>query len=349
MLTLSDHMMDDGSDFLLPIPIFIPQLRSPSDNQTEFQQQNQFSPNRNEDSNRNRLATSEFYLQLTFNGSREVNRPSSIQLSSQSMEEEAMRCQQQLVASQQTLAKLEAEVVQLERTNEGLRSESEVRELMALEQVIKCLEEELIQCRASSVKSNEDLVSKTAIAKTTRTKRFETECALRELQLSICRRKLEYATAKALDDEDDGSSSDEDASATVSNLPEEEERISSLQKELEELSQLNNRALIEAQEAERLNANRQSELARTQLDLEQRISMGRSECEARRQNLSEKRQQLDRNLSYLVQLGQDITQEKLAEIGLLQQIALIEAAQKIENLERSARCLLAGNSSPYNG
>ena len=293
-------MMDDGTDFLMPIPIFIPQLRSPSDNQTEFHQRNQFSPNRNEDNNRNHLAASDFYLQLTFNGSRGANRPSSIQLCSQSIEEEARRCQQELDVSQQTLSKLEAEVVQLERTNEGLRSESEVRELMALEQVIKCLEEELVQCRTSAVKSTEELVQKTAAAKAARTKRFETECALRELQLSICRRKLEYATAKALDDEDDGSASDEDASATVSNLPEEEERITTLQKELEELSQLNNRALVEAQETERLNATRQSEFARTQLDVEQRISMGRSECEARRQNLSEKRQQLDRNLSYLV-------------------------------------------------
>lgn len=337
-------MMDDGSDYMMPIPIFIPQLRSPSNNQTDFQQ-HQLSPNTNEDANRNHLGASGFYLQLAFNGNRGANRPNTLQVASQSMEEEARRCQEQLDASRQTLSRLESEVAQLERANEALRSDSEVRELMALEQAIKRLEEELTECRNLAIQSTEDLALKTALASATRTKRFETEGALRELQLSICRRKLEYATARALDDDE---SEDEDQ-ASVMNLPEEEERITTLQNELEELSQSNNRAMAEVQEAERLNATRQNDLVRTQLDVEHRIAMGGSECEARRQNLTEKRQLLERNLSYLVTLGQEIAREKLAEIELLQLSALIEAARKVEQLERTAQGLMAANNSHYNG
>ncbi|KAI9558584.1 hypothetical protein GHT06_015372 [Daphnia sinensis] len=343
-------MMDDVSDYMTPIPIFLPELLNPSDNQTEFQSQHEFSPDGNENTNRHHLGTSSFSLQLTFNGIRGVNWPSSIQLSSQSLEDEARQSEEQLAASRQTLSRLEDEVLQLERANKGLSSESEVADLLVLEQYINRLEEELAQCRTSAINSSEELVLKTAAAKATRTKRFETECALRELQLSICRRKLEYATAKALNEEDDGScSSDEDSSISVSNLPEEEERINILQNELEELNQLNNRALSEAKEAELLNANRQSELARAQLEVEQKISMGRSECEARRQNLDEKRRQLEMNHSYLVTLRQKTTHAKLEEIALLQQTALIDAARKVENLERAAQNLIGANSSPFNG
>ncbi|KAK4009868.1 hypothetical protein OUZ56_019012 [Daphnia magna] len=343
-------MMDDVSDYMTPIPIFLPELQNPSDNQTEFQSQHEFSPDRNENTNRNHLATSSFCLQLTFNGIRGADRPSSIQLSSQSLEDEARQSEEQLAASRQTLSILEDEVLKLERANKELCSESEIKELLVLEQAINRLEEELAQCRTSAINSSEELVLKTAAAKATRTKRFETECALRELQLSICRRKLEYATAKALNEEDEGScSSDEDSSISVSNLPEEEERINILQNELEELNQLNNRALSEAKEAELLNANRQSELARAQLDVEQKISMGRSECEARRQNLDEKRRQLEINCSYLVTLRQKTAHAKLGEIALLQQIALIDAARKVENLERLAQNLIGANSSSYNG
>nr|SVE83385.1 EOG090X0GJG [Daphnia magna] len=179
------------------------ELQNPSDNQTEFQSQHEFSPDRNENTNRNHLATSSFCLQLTFNGIRGADRPSSIQLSSQSLEDEARQSEEQLAASRQTLSILENEVLKLERANKELCSESEIKELLVLEQAINRLEEELAQCRTSAINSSEELVLKTAAAKATRTKRFETECALRELQLSICRRKLEYATAKALNEEDE--------------------------------------------------------------------------------------------------------------------------------------------------
>ena len=339
-------MMDDGTDYMMPIPIFVPQLRSPINNQTDFQQHQQLSPSINEDANRNHLmGTSRFYLHLTFNGNRGPNRTNTMQMASQSMEEEARRCQEQLDASRQTLSRLEAEVAQLERVNDGLRSDNEVRELVALEQGIKRLEEELAECRNLAIQSTEDLALKTALASATRTKRFETECSLRELQLSICRRKFEYATARVLDNDD---SNDEDPSS-VMNLPEEEERIMTLQNELQELNQSNNRAMAEVQEAERLNATRQNDLARTQLDVEQRIAMGGSECESRRQNLTDKRQQLERNLSYLITLGQEIAREKLKEIETLQFSALIEAARKVEQLERSAQGFVAASNSSYNG
>lgn len=290
--------MNDEPVYMTPIPTFSP-LQSSSE--TEFHSQLEYSSDRNEDTNRNHLESGSFYLQLTFNGNRRTNGPSSIQLSSQSLENEARRYEEQLISSQDTLSRLEAEVAQLERANKDLSSESEVSDLMELEQVINRLEEELAQCRASAISSSEELVLKTAAAKVTRTKRFETEHALRELQLSICRRKLEYATAKALSEEDDiGDSSDEESSISVLNLPEEEERITTLQNELDELTELNNRALSEAKEAELRDAYRQNELARAQVDMEQRISMSRSECEARRQNLEEKRQQLEINRSYLV-------------------------------------------------
>lgn len=326
-------MMDEETDYM--IPIFIPQLRSPTGNQ-------QLSPNNSEDTNRNQLESNGFYLHLSFSGNRGVNRPSSIQLPSQSVEEEARRCQEQLDISRQTLSRLEGEVVQLERVNESLRSDSEFRELINLEQAMARFEQDLSDCRILAQQSTQELANKIAMANAIRTKRFETERALRELQLSICRRKLEYATARALDE------STEEDPLPVSNLPEEEERMAELQNELDELNRTNLRAVAEVQEADRLNANRQNDLVRTQRDVEQRISMGNSECAVRRQNLSDKRQQLDRNLSYLARLGQQIAREKIAEIELLQQFVLIEAARKLDQLERNALGLMAVSSSTYN-
>lgn len=331
-------MMDEETDYM--IPIFIPHLRSPTGNQTDQFQPQQLSPD--EDGNRNQMETNGFYLHLSFSGNRGVNRPSSIQLPSHSVEEEARRCQEQLDISRQTLSRLENEVAQLERVNDGLRSDNEFRELINLEQAMKRFEQDLADCRIHAQQSTQELANKIAMANAVRTKRFETERALRELQLSICRRKLEYATARALDE------STEEDPLPVSNLPEEEERMTALQKELEELNQASIRAMTEVQEADRVNANRQNDLIRTQRDVEQRISMGSSECVARRQNLSDKRQQLDRNLSYLASLGQEIAREKISEIELLQQFVLIEAARKLEQLERNALGLMAVNSTSYN-
>ncbi|XP_059351907.1 leucine zipper putative tumor suppressor 2-like [Daphnia carinata] len=345
MLTLSeDSMMDDVSDYMTPIPIFIPELLNPSDNQAQFQSQQEFSSDSNENTNRNQLGISSFSLQLTFNGIRGANWPSSIQLSSQSLEDEARQSEEQLDASRQTLSRLEDEVLQLERANKELSSESEVTELMVLEQFISRLEEELAQCRTSAINSSEESVLKAATAKATRTKRFETECALRELQLSICRRKLEYATAKALNEEDDGScSSDDEASISVSNLPEEEERINILQHELEELNQVNNRALSEAKDAELLNAKRQ----RAQLEVEQKISMGRGRYEERRQHLEEKRRQLEINHSYLVKMknAEELQQKLYFLLEQLQEMARqlpLQYQQRMpyELLSGLANCLL---------
>lgn len=330
-------MMEDGTDYM--IPIFISQVSSPNSNQTDFQ--HLLSANNTEDSNRNHLDPNGFYLRLNFNSNRGANRRSSIQLLSHSIEEETRRCQEQLDIIRQTKSRLEAEAGQLERVNEGLRSDNEIRELMALEQAIKRLENELSECQMLANQSTEDLTLKTAVASATRMKRYETECALRELQLSICRRKLEYATARALDTEDD--SIDDDQTAVL-NLPEEEERIAVLQRELDELNHANNRALSELREAELVQENRQANLTRTKMEVEHRISIGTSECEARRHNLAEKRQQLERNQSYLMTVSQKIALEKLSEIELLQHIALIEAARTVEQLERSAQSILATNN-----
>lgn len=93
---------------------------------------------------------------------------------------------------------------------------------------------------------------------------FQTECALRELQLSLCRRKLEYSTAKKAskkradieegddepmeeeeyEDDDPSHMSDEDF-AFMKILNEEEERIEQLTRELDELNRDNSAALAE--------------------------------------------------------------------------------------------------------
>lgn len=325
-------MMDEETDYM--IPIFIPQLRSPINNPTEFQSQLP-SNSCTEDANRNHLESSGFYLHLSFNENRGNSRASSYQLASQSTEEESRRCQEQLDISRQTLSRLEAEVAQLERVNEGLRTDSEFRELLNLEQAMKRFEQELADCRALALQSSQDLSLKITLANVARSKRFEIELALRELQLSICRRKLECATARALDD-----SAEEDP-MPVSNLPEEEERMTKLQTDLEELNQTNLKAIFEVQEAERLNLTRQNDLIRIELEVERQMSMGNSECEARRHNLSEKRQQLERNSSYLVTLNQNIAREKIREIELLQQVVLVEAARKLDQLERNAFGIMA--------
>lgn len=331
----TESMMEEETEYMLPI--FIPHLSGDS--------LGSCPSTGTEDANRNHLETNHtgFYLHLAFNGNRGSNRSSTIQLASQSTEDEAKRCQQQLETVRQNLGRLETEAARLERANEVLRSDNEFRELINLEQSMKTYEQDLIHSRALAVQSSEDLAIKITSANTSRTKRFEAERALRELQLSICRRKLEYATARALDDTE---SSAEDDVEPVLNLPEEEERIASLQKGLRELSELNVRAVLEAQEAERLNATRQSELIRTQLEVEKRISMAEKECAIRRMNLTEKRQQLDRNMTYLATLGQEIAREKVSEIELLQQFVLIEAARKLDQLERNA-LNLSNLNAPY--
>lgn len=332
--------MEDETEYMLPI--FIPHLQSPMIG-TEFQH-SLSSPATNEDSNRNLVETTGFFLHLTFNGNnRGPNRSTTIQLASQSTEDEAKRCQEQLDTVRQNLLRLETDAAGLERANEVLRSDNEFRELMNLEQNMKRLKQELVNSRALAIQSKEDLTNKLAAANASRTKRFEAERALRELQLCICRRKLEYATARALDDTE----SSEDDLEPVSNLPEEEERITSLQRNLTELSELNIRAVYEVQEAERLNATRQSDLIRTQLEVEKRISMGENECAIRRQSLTEKRHQLERNISYLATVGQEIAREKISEIELLQQFVLIEAARKLDQLERNALGLMSNLNTPY--
>nr|CAG4651422.1 EOG090X0GJG [Simocephalus serrulatus]SVE94574.1 EOG090X0GJG [Simocephalus serrulatus] len=252
--------MMDEEEYM--IPIFIPHLRSPNNQQ--------LSPIINEDTNRNQLESNGFYLHLSFSGNRGINRPSSIQLPSHSVEEEAKRCEEELDISRQTLSRLESEVAQLERVNEGLSSDNEFRELINLEQAMKRFEQDLADCRILAQQSTQELANKTAMAIAIRTKRLETERTLRELQLSICRRKLEYATARALDE-----STTEEDPLPVSNLPEEEERMAELQGELDELNQKNIRAEAEVQEAYRHNATRQNDLARTQRDVEQRISIAK--------------------------------------------------------------------------
>ena len=167
--------------------------------------------------------------------------------------------------------------------------DEEDQQVQQMERDVQRAADELGELWQLAKQSTEELARKTAAAKAARTRRynfrqinpfrvlfdfliflsFQTECVLRELQLSLCRRKLEYSTSRRerrkkengisdgpadndepmeeeddFDDDDPSMSSAEDM-ALMQILSAEELRIEQLTKELDDLSRNNGKAIAD--------------------------------------------------------------------------------------------------------
>jgi len=311
--------MENETDYI--IPLMIPPRTSRTN------QQNNSEPT---DSNGNQLnVESAFVIQLTYG----EEKRSVVRLESRAIDDDSVRFQDQLESTRLILAGYDSELGGLEQSSCNLNSAAadELRHMQSIEQEMKGWEEKLAQSRRLAEQSTQELEEKAQEAKAARMKRFETERALRELQMTVVRRKLEQAEAE---DEDMEKEPDED-----------ELRIGQLLKEMDELSEANNFALCQLQMAEEMANAHKNELTRMEKEVEQRMADGRRECGSHQVHATEKKTALERNLCQQARIEQQRRAEKLKEIELLQRIVLVQAAREIDQLEQDRINLKSNNPS----
>ena len=323
--------MENEND-LYTIPLMIPRTSRTNSQNNESTTINNITTNT--DSNGNTINEQGFVVQLTFNNSSADDRRPVLKLQSRDLEDEATRIQDHLESTRLILAGYDSELGGLEQSSSDLNSaaKDELRHMQSIEQEMKGWEEKLAQSRRLAEQSTQELEEKAQAAKAARMKRFETERVLRELQMTVVRRKLEQAEAE--DDEDMEKEPDED-----------EIKIGQLLKEMDELSEANNFALCQLQMAEEMAIAHKNELSRMEKEVEQRMMEGRRERGSHQMNASEKKSALERNLGQQTRIEQQRRAEKLKEIELLQRIVLVHAARELEQLEQDRASLIKSNKT----
>lgn len=134
--------------------------------------------------------TKGFRLSVAFNDASLV----SITLSSDDIDEEESRCHESLEAISKSLSKIDRERKQLKQVNQQLAADVAAKELQRLqaEESVRLLQERLGALRAQVNRCQGECLQLDQVAKESHKRRYETERQLRQRQLDICRKKLEF-------------------------------------------------------------------------------------------------------------------------------------------------------------